>query len=358
MSIPEEFKINDIRALKDFSEKTFSGYLKSDVYKALFNAITEFKIEETCNWCIELVVSQQTDKLYEKFILYYAKYININNPKLPERLYKRYKTFINSKLSNYDVINSQVIRNHLTELSLLLCLSNKTKSITLPKIKNDDFVHENLLKNLKANDKNLINHSIKFNDPEEIKLILNELWYCVTIKKLNLVLYWLSWIITYEKILIKKKKQLMCAERKIEDIPKKFYGNFVWLLWDIIIKEANYKLDHDKNSQIQNLFNLYKKNYKKSKPVHIIINAIMYFTNNYTINKSICNSNNVIIQAVAKINLLYQHKKKYQIVNKTIVGYEKEPKIKEKEKEKNKHIKKIVDKQNLVSNIDNLMLNI
>ena len=34
MSIPKEFEINDIRINKDFSIKSFSGYLKNDVMKA------------------------------------------------------------------------------------------------------------------------------------------------------------------------------------------------------------------------------------------------------------------------------------------------------------------------------------
>ena len=49
MTIPYDYLINDIRDEKHFSDTTFSGYLKNDVYKALFNAITEFKIEESCN---------------------------------------------------------------------------------------------------------------------------------------------------------------------------------------------------------------------------------------------------------------------------------------------------------------------
>ena len=351
MSIPKEFEINDIRINKDFALTSFSGYLKNDVMKALMGSITEYKIEETCNWCIELMLSQQTDKLYDKYILYACKYIHINNPKLPEKLYNRYKLYIDAKISNIDSINSQVIRNHLIELSILLCMSNKVKPKALPKIKQEEFNSELLVNRFKSNDKNLINHSIKYNDPEEIKIILNELWFSVNTKKMEDVLYWLSWIITYEKILNKKKQQLICASRKINEIPKQYYTNVVWLIWEIILNEANYKLNSESKKQVSCLYNIYIKNYKKTKTIYLIINAIRYFIDTYNLDKVI-NSTSVIIQATSKVNILFQQKKVYEITEKSKIEFVSK-KIKGKEKQDDKYEKK----KSIIEDIDNLILN-
>ena len=68
MGIPDNFLIDDIREQKDFHMETFSGYKKLDVFKALFKSIETYKIEETCIWTIELLLSCQTSMLYEKFI--------------------------------------------------------------------------------------------------------------------------------------------------------------------------------------------------------------------------------------------------------------------------------------------------
>ena len=82
MGIPNDFLIEDIRTQKDFTIETFSGYKKTEVFNALFKAIETYKIEEVAIWTIELLLSCQTSVLYEKFISYSSKYINILNPNL------------------------------------------------------------------------------------------------------------------------------------------------------------------------------------------------------------------------------------------------------------------------------------
>lgn len=348
MSIPDEYLINDIRDEKHFSDTTFSGYLKNDVYKALFNAITEFKIEESCNWCIELILSCQTSKLYEKYIVFACKCININNFKMPSKIYKRYKMYVDSKITNIEARNSQVVRNHLIELTVILCLSHKSKSLVFSKMTEDDFKNELLVKKLKANNELLTNY-IKYNDPPELKIILNEFWYNITQKNLKLALYWLNWIITYEKKLNKQKKDLICADRKIQNVPSKFHSNFIWLLWTIILKES-YKLNSSIFNEIQSLFNIYILDYKKSKSIFIIINALQYFTDIYDNNMPVCNNFNVIIQAVSKVNILFQRKKQNEIKHKVSVSTN----VKTPKDKKNEIFNK---KLELISDIDNFILN-
>ena len=345
MSIPEEYIINDIRTNKDFNIKSFSGYLLSDVFKGLFKAIDNYKIEETCDWTTELIVSGQTDKLYDRFILYYCKYINVNNPKLPERIHKRYKMYIDGKISNKDAINIQAIRNHLIEIAILLCLSNKHKVLSFPKITENDYTNETLVKKLKATDKSI---NFKPDDPQELRVIINELWHNVRNKNMPLVLYWIKWIMVYEKQLSKKKKELICAERYVVNVHKKFRTNFVWIIWEILINESQ---THIAATQIQSLYNIYSKNYKKTTPIFILLNAIQYFINTYNYNKHICGNHNILVQATAKVNLLFQKKKQYE----TMIGKSIDMVTKKTPKNGEDSINQ-EHKQHLVSDIDNYIM--
>jgi hypothetical protein len=306
MTIPTDYIINDIRTNKDFNVKTFSGYLLTDVYKGLFKSIDNYKIEETCNWTTELIVSGQTDKLYDKFIQYYCKYINVNNPQLPQRILKRYKMYIDGKINNKEAVNIQAIRNHLIEMAVLFCLSNKHKPLSFPKVTEADYTNEIILKKLKANSKSI---DFKPDDPQELRIVINELWYHIRNKNMPMVLYWIKWIMVYEKQLNKKKKQLICAERYIADVPKKFRTNYVWIIWEILMNESH---THIAAPQIASLYGIYSKNYKKSTPIFILLNAIQYFIDTYNYHKPICGNYNILIQATAKINYLFQKKKQYE----------------------------------------------
>ena len=60
---PSSFIINDIRKPDDFRKKTFSGYSKKDVFDIFFKSLDENKFEESCQWCVELVISGYYEEL-------------------------------------------------------------------------------------------------------------------------------------------------------------------------------------------------------------------------------------------------------------------------------------------------------
>ena len=90
----KEFIIIDPRPLEAFKDKTFSDFKKTDVIKKLFKCIETDKIEEACYWVTECIVSGYSQELFEKLIIFNSKVIHINNPKLPEFLWRKYKTFL------------------------------------------------------------------------------------------------------------------------------------------------------------------------------------------------------------------------------------------------------------------------
>ena len=80
MSIPIDYRIIDNRSIKDFSKKTFSNYMLKDVVAIFGKSLMNCRIEESCNWSIELLISGAFDKFWEKVFSISIKNININNP--------------------------------------------------------------------------------------------------------------------------------------------------------------------------------------------------------------------------------------------------------------------------------------
>ena len=182
----DKYKIFDDRFIKDFNEKTFSGYKKSDVVSILFKSIDTNKVENACNWITECIISGYTFKIWEKILLYAFKTIHINNPKLPQFLLNKNTILFNQykrlNTKNKDIVlilrNSQMIRNLFFDVITTLCSSSKTKKYDkIPKITNDDFDFQNLRTRLCATMNLLPEGIIHFNDPEELKIFINEFYF-------------------------------------------------------------------------------------------------------------------------------------------------------------------------------------
>ena len=212
------YLIVDPRPLEEFKDKTFSGFKKKDVCNELFKSIEKGKVENTCYWITECIVSGYTLEIFEKLIIFSSKVIHINNPKLPSFLWNKYSAFINSidhiskkeRKQYIHLRNTQSIRNCLFDVSVTLTISPKTKRYDqYPKPKEDiDFSFESIKSKMNATMQVLPSHIIKFTDPEELRIIMNELFFNL---KNNLggyerASYWISWLIQWEKINKKKKK--------------------------------------------------------------------------------------------------------------------------------------------------------
>ena len=270
-------------------------------------------MEESCNWCFELLISGQYDKFWEKVFSIIYKNININNPLNCHFILKRYKKFviIMKKYENkLELRNNQVIRNMFCEICCIICHSVKLKQIGFAKIKDDDFNANYFTTKLKADKDSYISDKIKFGDPSEMKIILNEFNYCLVTKNYELANYWLSWAFEFEKKNTKKNKVYLCGYRTIEDIDKKYCNDLCWFIWEIIIKES-FKLNENSSENIQSLYMLYKDDFKSSQKVKeklyifvrnkIFYRYLQFFKYNYT-------DFNIIIQACSNVNNLFTEK--------------------------------------------------
>jgi len=381
-SIPKEYIIFDNRPIKDFTKISFSKYMVKDVLTALTKALVGCKIEEAIDWAIELLISGHINKFWDKILNIAIKNININNPNIGYFIYTQYSKHIDlvKKSDILSIRNNQCYRNMIADVCFTICNSLKTKSLTFFKIKESDFNMSYLESKIIANNPNIISDKIKYGDPNETRVILNEFNYCLINRKYELCVYWLSWIFEWEKRNTKKDKMYVCGYRDIINVDKKYYNDLVWLIWEIILKEG-IKLDNDFiNKNIQALYKLYKYEFKqssKNKKAPYFLFAIKYFTDNYHVSTTIHNYN-ILVQTCLNINKPFFEKNKYSVnnalnkeiykFNNNVSSLKQDVKIKEVktnkklDKKKILELKKIADakmalKINMVEEIDSLILN-
>ena len=323
-----KYKINDTRLMNNFKEKTFSGYKKSDVMNILFKSIDKNKIENSCNWITECIISGYTFIIWEKILVYAFKTIHINNPKIPlflldknEILFNQFKR-LNVKDKNIVLIlrNSQMIRNLFFDVIVTLCTSSKTKKYDLnPKINNDDFDFHNLRKRLSATMNILPEGIIHFNDPEELKIFINEFYFHLKnpLVGYEKCCYWVLWLVKWDDLHKKKKTPWQVDAR---DVPLKdnLKRDVIWVLWECILDEIKCRKNkNDSNiylleKQIISLYKLYLHNYsvgKRNTRLPYIYMAIGLLTLKVEFNKPLRNNIEAFIQSQSNVNKMFELKK-------------------------------------------------
>ena len=133
-----------------------------------------------------------------------------------------------------------------------------------------------------------------------------------------MAVYWLSWIFEWEKLLLKKKRDLECAVRDISGIDKKFKKDFIWIIWEVLLDETDNRNNDILLRQIRSLYEFYKLNFttsKKRKRVNLIIHALQLLSNTINLNDDyikrhpVIEKYHIVVQACGNINLLYKEKK-------------------------------------------------
>lgn len=297
-SISDAIRIVDSRVLKDFKDQTFGGYRLAQASSALDKAIMEDKIEPALHWTLQLFFSGIVNPLWAKFISIASKSINIYNPKLPEFLYNKtiqwQQLVDNAKFAKDNIL---LLRNHssvrllLAEIVSVLCLSRKRKLNQLPRIKKEEFIIDNFKSKLEAKDNRLVENIIIDGDPSEIKIAVNEMAHHIHNSNSNKALYWLNWIIEWEKINSKKYGKYECGMRTVEGVDGKYFKDVVWLIWSVINKLRQIKFpimdrsfgedSSSSSNQIINLQKLYINKFtpaSRSKKQNFIIWAMLYMT--------------------------------------------------------------------------------
>ena len=359
----DKYKINDSRDISSFKKETFSGFKKTDVLNTVIKSIEAKKIEQSCFWTTESIVSGYTLILWEKLINYAFKVININNPELPYFIMKKNKILYNQinrldkKDNNLLLRNSQMIRNLFFDMVTTLCTSLKTKRYDkyLNINEKEDFNFENITKRLCAEMNILPPHIIKFDDPNELKVIINEIYTLLKNKQFGYErsCFWIMWLIKWEGIHKKRKEEWIITERNIKEVPKKLRSNIIWVIWEIIFEEVKNRRDDNILKQVDALFDIYTTNYtlgKRVSRIPVIFNAVGLLTNDVIFNIPVRSNYDIFIQTQCKVNKMFlQVKKNEKVETKTIPNT-----LKKKEEPK---IEIIKDKINIFNELDIININ-
>ena len=318
--------VNDIRYQKDFNGKSFSKFKRNDVIKEFIKCILNNKIEAACNWSAELICAGHYICLWDTILLIMSKYIHLGNPKLPIYLLMRFNQFKNI-ISNGYIGNELALRNNSAirilfgEIVVVLCLSNKRPGFESVKInKLNEFNISHMSNKFKAPNVNYGREIFRENDPKEIYIAINEFVYQVQ-NKTNLLdcCYWIEWLIEFDSLCRRKKEPLECESRTFSPVDNKFQKDSIWIIWEILIKEAKEPLQTKIITTLMDLFSI-KYNYSiKKKRKFILYFAIELITQqpNYQIDIIGSNTKSTIERVLKNLHKIYKNIIKNQIAPKT-----------------------------------------
>lgn len=237
--------INDIRGIKDFKGKTFSEYKKSEVCKALLKSINKNMLENALNWSVELICSGYLKDLWEIILLAIGKHIHLANPKLPIYINKRFDNFKEILVNGY-IDNELALRNNgnlrrlFAEVISVLCDSDKKPSFEQIKIDPNDYNIVNVSGKFRAPNISFAEIVFRQNDAKEIFIPINEFIFNLSEKSKNLLkaCYWTEWILEFDMLCRKNKKDLKIERRTFAHVNEKFQMDSIWLIWEAIIHFA------------------------------------------------------------------------------------------------------------------------
>lgn len=239
---PTKYQLVDTRRHTDFKMSTLGGYQRSKVPAAMEKAIYSGKIEHACYWAFQLLASGAPITLWDRLLGYAYKHVNIANAKLPRWLQEKttawQRVLVRKDFAGPNVINSrnlQQVRHMITEMIVVLSLSRKRKlDVLSTKIKETDFIISNFQDRCINRNNVIITALLGDNDPSEIRLAANEFAVNLGMRNMQGALYWLNWILYWERINVKRFKSFTVQARMIEGIPQTDIRDVIWLVWSII----------------------------------------------------------------------------------------------------------------------------
>lgn len=330
---PAKYQLIDPRIPAEFKTHTLGGFPKAKVASALDKALAVNKIESACYWAFQLMASGMANAVWEKLLGVLFKSVNIASPRLPAWIQGKQvawlRTVIRKELSGLGVLqirNIQTARNLITEVIVVICQSRRRKlDICTAKIKDADFVIGNVHERCQARGSNMISGLLGDNDPSEIRLAANEFCFNLVNKNMQGALYWLNWILYWERINIKKFKQpFIIQAREVEGIPYNETRDVIWLLWSIVhqvrvrvVRDYRGQMHPAKEidlleAQLDSLWKTYIFKWKpgaKSKRLPLLIWSMHYLIYPIDWTIEVIPRLDTYVKAVANVNLMFEKMK-------------------------------------------------
>lgn len=316
----EESIIEDKRNIDDFNGITFSMFKKSQAKKKLLISLYNNSIEESNYWSSEFICCGAFIELWDIILEFMSKNIHLGNPKIPVYISKRFDVFKKIAITysldkEIDLRNNNKIRSIFSEIITILCLSKKKNKIEYVKInKTEDFDINKLSNKMKAPNISFATEITKNEDPKELFISINEIGYNISenVKNTQLACYWIEWIFEYERRCTKLKERCYAARRPFAPEFDTNGLHPVFIIWDIIIHEANKR----ENSKlllkiIYSLIELFKIKYSKScnkRRKHLIYYAITLLCEPFDNTISIIDEANeeFIKNIISNIHIIYK----------------------------------------------------
>jgi len=236
--------IHDPRTIADFQKFTFSGHLRSHVYKVIDENIKLGHADYTCYWLLELLCSGLVHSMWHTLFESAAKHINRAAPNVFLYLVQKYELFSTyegqySTLAMTGIRNNSAVRTLICEVGASVSLCRKNKIPPLPKIKPEhDFQHLTIQESLKAPSANYARHLTLQNDPLELYVPLNELVYCLRPESRDYAraMYWTAWMLKYASQFKKQSKvDFLCHSRTNMFVDHSYSNHVIWALWSVVL---------------------------------------------------------------------------------------------------------------------------
>lgn len=230
--------------MADFQKFTFSGHLRTHVYKVIEENIKLGHADYTCYWVLELLCSGLVHSMWQTIFESAAKHINRAAPNVFLYLVQKYEKFSTyesqySTLAMTGIRNNPDVRTLVCEVAATIAFCRKNKLPPLPKIKPEhDFQPLTIQESLKSPSANYGRHLVLKDDPLEIYVPLNELAFALRPESRDVTkaLYWTAWLLKYSSQFKKQNKvDLVCAERSNPFVDRAYANNIIWLLWETIL---------------------------------------------------------------------------------------------------------------------------
>lgn len=283
--LPKQY-VSTFDPLEINNKETLLGNDKKFIIKKLTMGIQNRNTTDALNSAIELHCSGYFDIVFKKLLNYYYNEINMAQPqfiKYISMFSKYYKSKYDCKSKTkhpLSIVNDMPIRNFVCFFTTLLTMSSHRKLLKLPKIKQEDFIMSRHKKNLISSDLNLVYKFVNKTEPKEIIIPLSEI--CNYLKNASLldrehrIIYWLSWLLEYEKLY--HNKNLLVDVRDIQGISDKYHRDFIWIIWNMITYFAN----QENSVYITHLYTLFTDDYTrgtKRSRLNLVIMAVLIIIN-------------------------------------------------------------------------------
>jgi hypothetical protein len=285
---PTFVEIRDNRPQTEFKINTLSNFKRTDVRKALLDAMSTDKMEPACYWTAELLCSGHLDDIWELFFHFMSKHIHVGNPRLPIYMLRRFQNFRHwfreqdEMYSELEARNDPMVRTIIIEIVSILVTSLKKNQMEHQKInRQEEFDMTKMMDRFKAPTLEYAEQVMKPGDPKEMSIAVNELLYHILSKNYKHAIYWVDWIIEFDVICRSRKELYECESRHYEWVTdEKCQGDLVWLIWDSIFVASNQKNSFLQQS-IQALHTLFCVRYTNSccrKRRYMMYHAIAMLT--------------------------------------------------------------------------------